>query len=733
MKFFLRAVVAALMICSAACQQERKQSTTSPTTAPAAIRAAEIPALQDIAIDGDPADWANNGLQVDVLRQTVLRVRPLREGGATFRLAWDQRGLLVLVTVTDSSPTEAETIEQAWEFDSVEMFMAPEVGGNDQWQLTISPGIDPRSPGLRTMTGDFRKTDSLKSRPLNFEARSSKTSTGYIIEALLPWDNLAINPSRGTEIGFQIYCNNSDGRINTASYWYPEQGTNKDSKKMYALRLSDRGVDGPQAVAWGQYELYRRARINVVADRQLAGKAVEIREGPRVITTATLQLDATRENSRAIAMPALPMPPMGKPYGQLTVVIDGRAVASTSLMNVEMDRTDEFAFTDVVFFNNVFTSRNFPPYDFEDPAHVEDLLGNAYTLRATFYDAGYNEVKFADQRGRYGAIVDVTTDDGRTFKKFATLFRTEKPITREMRAHFALQLPEAYGINPALLQEQSKLIDDNLNWAMWDFHGLAPLLAALDETPAGAAPVTKLNDARTRDFHWWRGLKMKTGDYHPLQYLTHLPEGYDADTNKRWPLIIHLHGSSFEGTDLKRASWSVIPRLLDGGMKLPAVVITPQMPRRGGWHPEQVNDLLDQLLAKYRVDPDRVYLTGPSMGGAGTWDYAVAYPERLAAAVPICGWGDAANAARIKDLPVWIFHGDKDMNVNIEGSQRMFDALVPLGGRVRYTIYTDGPHGIGSYTYKNPEVIAWMLQQRRGQPAQEPTSQPTRVPFVPTP
>ena len=125
-----------------------------------------------------------------------------------------------------------------------------------------------------------------------------------------------------------------------------------------------------------------------------------------------------------------------------------------------------------------------------------------------------------------------------------------------------------------------------------------------------------------------------------LNYLLFLPEGYESG-DKKWPLILFLHGAGESGSDVQRVKATGLPKLLDTKTDLPFVVVSPQSPR-GGWNADTLNALLDDVLARYKIDPDRVYLTGLSMGGFGTWELGTAHPERFAAIAPICGGGTPA-------------------------------------------------------------------------------------------
>jgi predicted peptidase len=198
-----------------------------------------------------------------------------------------------------------------------------------------------------------------------------------------------------------------------------------------------------------------------------------------------------------------------------------------------------------------------------------------------------------------------------------------------------------------------------------------------------------------------------------LKYLLYLPEGYGKD-DKAWPLVLFLHGAGESGNDLKKVKVHGPPKLIEAGKSFPAIVVSPQSPGRG-WDPEVLNGLLDDLASKYKVDKDRIYLTGLSMGGYGSWTLAAAHPEKFAAVMPICGGGNPADAKKIKDLPIWVFHGAKDSVVRPQQSEAMIQALKDAGSeKVKYTSYPDAGHDSWTATYNNPEVWEWLFKQKRG-------------------
>ena len=198
-----------------------------------------------------------------------------------------------------------------------------------------------------------------------------------------------------------------------------------------------------------------------------------------------------------------------------------------------------------------------------------------------------------------------------------------------------------------------------------------------------------------------------------VKYLLYLPDDYGKDAPKKWPLLIFLHGSGESGDDLQKVKAHGPPKLIAAGKSLPFVVVSPQSPG-GGWNTETLNAMLDDILKKNAIDEDRVYLTGLSMGGFGTWAWAQENPERFAAIAPICGGGLAWRARRLQNVPTWAFHGVKDPTVPVRASEEMVDAMKKANAlEVKLTEYPEAGHDSWTVTYDNPELFAWLLQHSR--------------------
>jgi predicted peptidase len=209
-----------------------------------------------------------------------------------------------------------------------------------------------------------------------------------------------------------------------------------------------------------------------------------------------------------------------------------------------------------------------------------------------------------------------------------------------------------------------------------------------------------------------------------LPYRVYLPDDYDAAPGGRaHPLIVFLHGGAARGGAIARVAITGLPAKLERGDGLPFVVVAPLCPRNLDW--SMILPALDAFIVKVtttlRIDPNRVYLTGLSMGGFGVWALATEYPNHFAAAAPICGGGRRLldfpeRLKRIVHLPVWNFHGDQDEEIPVQESTRLVGALREYGGNVRSTVYTGVGHDSWTQTYDNPELYDWFRQHVRSKP-----------------
>lgn len=192
-----------------------------------------------------------------------------------------------------------------------------------------------------------------------------------------------------------------------------------------------------------------------------------------------------------------------------------------------------------------------------------------------------------------------------------------------------------------------------------------------------------------------------------INYLLYLPKDYEQ--KEKLPLLLFLHGAGERGNDLNLVKRHGPPKLIEQGKDFPFVIVSPQCPENTRWQPEVLIALLDEIIDEYKIDKNRIYVTGLSMGGNGTWRLASEIPERLAAIIPICGWGDPFAVCMMGKLPTWTFHGAKDNVVPITSTDILVDRLKACNGNVEYTIYPEADHDSWTETYNNQKIYEWLL------------------------
>ncbi len=215
-----------------------------------------------------------------------------------------------------------------------------------------------------------------------------------------------------------------------------------------------------------------------------------------------------------------------------------------------------------------------------------------------------------------------------------------------------------------------------------------------------------------------------------LNYRIYLPKNMPAD--KKLPLVLFLHGAGERGSNnVSQLVHGIMPLIRYGAATNdPAILLVPQCPANMQWvnvpwkepahtMPKEPSLPMKLALALVRdkmatlpVDPARVYVTGISMGGYGTWDAVQREPRLFAAAMPVCGGGDTACAPVIKHIPIWAFHGDKDGAVPVSRTRDMTQALKACGGLIQYREYPGAGHDVWTRTYNDNAVLAWFFSQR---------------------
>ncbi len=536
----------------------------------------DVPKLTDMVVDGKAEDWADQGFRVGAMVSQSGPYKSPKNFDAEFRLGWDARGLLVLVTVVDDLGLEHEQLDQLWRDDSVELYVADKQGGDQMVQCIAAPGLDADYGQPRHFMYDHRISDALKAKS---EAKAtvavSHTDGGYVMEVLVSWSNLDVEPLVGREVAFQIYVSDSDTPGERFSMsWYPEVETFVNTNHMHRIRLSNRpsqpvklaGTADPGKTS-GFAELYLRGL------GEMAGGAVHIRHDGETIASDTLQ----RLGPRSFATMTLPELPHRVGMGDLEILVDGAPLATVSLSDLYLLRARRFVEAELAFDGFVFSGDGFPECDFKQPGVVERLIG-PYETEATYYDADYNEVTKADKVGRYGAVVSIRAEQGRTYTRYVTLFRSPEPWhwwMRELKGELKgeVGLPEQLGIDRNVAEAQRTHVNEMFNRALAEYceqnRGSAIALAGLYETKPDATEASIYDSPEARNRQWWVTMKRK-----------------------------------LNGNDKRFAKEFVCPGVVEGS---PAPVVRTGTLEEAGMKPDTV-EKIDAVLNEWAANSDEAFI-----------------------------------------------------------------------------------------------------------------------------
>ncbi|WP_197442352.1 carboxylesterase family protein [Lignipirellula cremea] len=195
-----------------------------------------------------------------------------------------------------------------------------------------------------------------------------------------------------------------------------------------------------------------------------------------------------------------------------------------------------------------------------------------------------------------------------------------------------------------------------------------------------------------------------------LGYLLYLPDNFDK---QEAPVLLFLHGSGERGIDNLAAVKKHGPPRIVENKSLPFLLVSPQCPTDQRWDAAVLSELLDEIVDRYHADKNRIYLTGLSMGGSGTWSLAASEPDKFAAIAPLCGRTELTNAKKVAGLPAWVFCGAKDRQETVQNAKDMAAAITDAGGQAKLTIYPDLPQDCWTVTYDNPEFYTWLLSHQK--------------------
>ena len=285
-----------------------------------------IPRIEGITVDGSAGDWGKQGFRVEILADPDGRTLPVDDFDAKFRLAWDQQGLYVLAVVQDDIAVEHENLSRLWRTDCVELFVSEYVGSTNRYQVVIASGADPKYKTVRQKIYDWRHP-SYKTSELTAQSGSRVLGGGYVVEALLPWENLGVKPDTGTEIGFQFVANDDDGNSADSNgslrvSWF--RGIGPTSRlNLYRLRLSDESSEAALCRVDREISLGRCA-VSVLGSSELIGLPVALRSADVIIDQGTLE----QKNGRASIKFNLDSAEYADAWPQIDVVVGDKTAAT---------------------------------------------------------------------------------------------------------------------------------------------------------------------------------------------------------------------------------------------------------------------------------------------------------------------------------------------------------------------------------------------------------------------
>ena len=736
----------------------------------------DIPQLAGITVDGKVDDWGDAGLRVEIMGDKNGRVLPAENLEARCRLGWDTRGLLVLLHVQDDKAVETDDDQNLWKQDCVEFFLADRQGGQNMVQCFVAPGCDPRHPEPRHRSDDYRRSAGLRQTPVTFSVARAKTANGYVLEALIPWANVGVEPKVGEEAGFTLSVDDVDnpaedsltgGQINVV--WYPAVGTYKDTSLMYRIRLAERPSPPDALRMHARIEWPAKWTVEICALSDRSGAPVELMRDGKSIASSALH----RSGRYALAAISLPVPPSAKVSRDVDVYLDGKRAGMITL-----------------------------------PAAPSDSL----VLRA-FDGASAGVVEAASIHPRLDPspkgeadVLVITTDIAmeRSVSKWQTVNVEATTVGGKVVAHQEAKRGEVVRLNTARWPDgpyeirMTRVASDGLldiSHLLWWKGDWSPLIAALmdecDKLPAQSddrtALLCRLLGEVVRDLFGgdprdpatakagpapgsdkWAGIhyalmeyrELKMGDrasirpygFHPFAWIdpvdgtpqfarAYLPPGYDPA--KKWPMVVLLHGYSPPNPPYIRWGCAQRHSALSIADRYGVIVLEPH--GRGNSSYSGIGELdvlraMQMVTQKLSVDDDRVYLIGYSMGGRGAVYLGSRHPELFAAIAPMAGTGsdyrERMDEERIAALtPRQLFLREAGSNFSQAEALLSTPAFVSVGDADDYDMDTDARFlaktlqrwgydvrylEVPGKTHIMPlgsedEAFRWLLQHRREQ------------------
>lgn len=468
----------------------------------------DIPKVSALVVDGRLDDWTNAGLVVDILTDQDGRCKPVENFDPRFRLAWDESGLFLAVSVQDDRGSEATDPAVLAEGDSFEFLVTPHFGSESMLHLVVSPGLTDAQGEIRSSLFGYGHTPY--ARPVALELARTRTEVGYACEVRVPWTAFEDPPLPGHSIGVQVIVNDVDeSPARFQAVWYPQPGAQEHVDRMHALRLVERGSPPILLRTQHAFDAFGRVSIALTAAPAWVGETITARRNDHVVS-ATL----APEGGRATGRLYLPMPARGAGPSRVDLMRRDHIVETLSFGDADMARARLLMTTAIGPERYVIKDEVLPACDFENPLLGEQLVG-PYRVETTYYDANYNVVTSAATPGRYGAVIRIVPATGNPVVRYRTVERLPDSYAG-FNPWFhppsgTLSLPDALGVEPGAVAAQAlpmaRYLTDGFFQGFRDDPALAPFLAGLYETPVRDRAAEAAEWPASLDRQWWVKLK----------------------------------------------------------------------------------------------------------------------------------------------------------------------------------------------------------------------------------
>lgn len=668
----------------------------SPDAGPSAF---DVPRMPDVVIDGDASDWGDGGLRVDWLAAADGSSLASGDLDARLRLGWTDQGLLILATVSDDIPVEADAADQLWQHDSLEVFLAEGWGARRYYQVLVGSGADPRQDRPRHA---FNPRTLVLEKIPDFTidlASQVNTAPGVaVIEMLLPWSNLKLQRGVGDEVAMQVFVNDSDDPTGAGGkdrlVWFPSEASDNDTTLMVRLRLTESASAPVRLRAEADYDAEGMVAVAVSTSGDLAGRTIRLVDGKKTLAEGVLEADGSRSGLLLRLAPG----GEGRPLGELRVVLDGSGTEPEETQAV-----------------------------YARPQGLELVLDETGGVRARLRstDAALPGVEVVIEaaaagrdpvvlRGQVGAKLPLPVEAGVYLVKAQAVDAFGRPLADEDVALVGVDADEAMAdvgrrlAGPAFdacrgwidcLIERVRYTPGPTGRHVSEREALRDLLVWAQRIAADPRLLEGL-----RGLHEWAYLSKVDGSGQP--FAIYVPEDYDP--SRPWPLYVFLHGS--RGT---HSYWSPSAAEMANGAIHVAALGRSRTSSWEGLGEVDVLEMIQYVKAHWRIDADRVHLLGSSMGGGGTFELAARHPDLFASAHPRAGYGQHVPVENLRHVPLYAIHSRDDATVPAAQARLAVRRMARLGGRAVMDMTEGFGHWIEGFTQGQERALAWSANLRR--------------------